>query len=137
MATKTEELVASLPNGAMNFVTREGKTIIMEAVDFPYVLLTTLYRMQEDYTAHGEPFTLDGTLRDLFGRGVDSKRQDWKNKEIYRETKTAGITLNNTIVEVLQAGEGLSKEERNAMIAQAAIDHTYKLAEIRKSRKTR
>jgi hypothetical protein len=114
----TQELIASLPAGAMNFTTRNGKTIQMEAQNFPFALLATLYRLQEDYEQRGQFLTLEGVMREIFGMGVDTQRARWKWGAINKETKVLKSEFEKDIQEVLKTGDAMTPEEKLAHVTE-------------------
>ena len=134
--TEHENVMASLPAGALNFTNRSGKTIQMETVVVPYALLTTLYRVQEDFEDHDEFLSMDGVVRRLIHLGVDAQRNRWKWGAVNSEVRDTQKDLQKTAAEILRSKD-LPESERNALVVQAFIEAQQKIVEIKQAAKSR
>lgn len=118
-------------NMNMNFTRKDGKVIVMEPLEVPYALLTTMYRMQEDYASWGLHYTLDGVLRDIIGLGVDTKRTRVKWGGILKETKKIETSFKDEVTDILSNHKDMSETEKQALVGQLFMDTQKKIQETR------
>jgi hypothetical protein len=117
----------------MLFTSKQGKTFEMEALEVPYILMTTLYRLQEEYESHDMPFTIEGVLRTALGLGIDTQRTRWKWAEINKGTKVIEKEVQSNLVSVLQQKD-MSAEDRLQLVQEAIEEGQQKRAELRVKR---
>jgi hypothetical protein len=69
------------------FTTRSGRQVAVPVLVIPSHEVTSLMRLQEDYTARGEHLSMLGVLLDVLDKGKRQVQNQWKNGDLSKNRR--------------------------------------------------
>jgi hypothetical protein len=69
------------------FTTRSGRQVAVPTLSIPPHEVTSLMRLQEDYTERGEHLSLLGVMLDVLDKGKRQVQNQWKNGDLSKNRR--------------------------------------------------
>lgn len=108
----------TMPESAFTFTNRYGKKVVMDRIEVPYSLLTSLHRLQENFEARGEYMSMRGVIEHVIDKGIMYTENVWKSVDTGREKRSIDKLYNGRLDEILASPEKADPSDVIAILAE-------------------